>query len=77
MKLLSFLSMLSVLFLLSGCPKKAAEPTDTTNEPVEGSSTASSDKATESGGGDEMQEKKGGAETPAEGDAAAPAADHK
>ncbi len=73
MKLLSAFAVFAVLLTFSGCPQKPAEQTEVSSEPVEGASTAPSEKAS-GGGGDEMQEKKGGAEG---GDAAAPAEGHK
>jgi hypothetical protein len=71
MNLRAFLFFFPVLLALSlsACPKKQAEGEAVSNEPVEGSSTASGEKNVEAPA-DEMQEKKGdsaeGADAPVE-----------
>lgn len=59
--------ILCVCFLslaLTACPSKKKEG-EVSNEPVEGSSSANNEKSAE-GGVDEMQDKKGGEDAPAE-----------
>ena len=71
MKLSKVLALLTLSLVLTACPSKNKEG-EVSTEPVEGSSSANNEKSAE-GGSDEMQEKRGGDDAPAEGGTAAPA----